>query len=659
MSIILLIAQPEADESSRVVQKLTAQLGEALRIMDSDPEGSIRQLNALLDDPKARELEDRSPSVRAYREQVLYFRGQVQLRQGQAQAVADDMTAFLDRKRTRILSRVAGLIGVMVSPLPDAHLDAVLCVPRRASLSRMSEYQALWLRADAYKELGLRDKEQADRAEATAILSEVRRGMFTYPYQPPDPVSRWPWWAKKVNSWLTASLIVAAAFVVMVPVFFLMGLRQRREAAGTWQRLLWISLALAALQTVPVIAVLLMLWWRPEFYYVPDLFYVTFVVFGINIARHASYLVAVRWQHSRKAPPLLDDTAVLDRIAQIADGLGITPPVTRLARSSTSLQRNNALMTGLVAPTMVLYDGILYRLAEQERDAIIAHELAHMANHTFWYWLVSGAVCGVAVVAASAFYPLLVVLGFGLALWTGSWLILSRWLELDCDRRAARAIGHRRTASALWKIHADQPFRGLIEFLIGAVSTHPSRDERLAAIHRDAPNDDVPEVQWDSRLLLRRRLASWLAAGLWLSVIVACLLWGYHSPESRWPALPMVLMEVALVVLGWLGRRKSVRRQRRLQRTRGVWPRRIVWLLGCPEDGAAIGNRSPYPGGRRFQPGRLRYCAGAAGRSRANRARQHERRPGRRRDGAGDGRRRGSRRASGGQGRQEQSAVLR
>ena len=224
---------------------------------------------------------------------------------------------------------------------------------------------------------------------------------------------------------------------------------------------------------------------------------------------------------------------MLGRIAWIAGRLGIAPPVTRLVRSPSALQKNNALIAGLAAPTMVLYDGILYRLTEEERDAIIAHELAHLANHTFWYWLVAGAACGVASVAASAFYPLFVALGLGLVLLTGAWLILSRRLELDCDRRAARAIGHRRAASALWKIHADQPFRGLIEFLIGAVGTHPSRDERLAAIRRDAPNDDRPEVEWDSRLLRRRRLAAWGAAGLWLAVIVACLLWGYRSPGSR------------------------------------------------------------------------------------------------------------------------------
>jgi Zn-dependent protease with chaperone function/tetratricopeptide (TPR) repeat protein len=331
-----------------------------------------------------------------------------------------------------------------------------------------------------------------------------------------------------------------------------------------------------------VLAVCLILWWRPDLLYQPALLFVTLLIFGINVLRHRAYLRAVTWREAREAPPLLDDPAVLGRVAQIAGRLGITPPVTRLVRSASSLQHNNALITGLAASTMVLHDGILYRLAEEERDAIIAHELAHLANHTFWYWLVAGIACGVAVVAASAFYPIFVAMGLGLALLTGTWIILSRRLELDCDRRAARAIGHRRAASALAKIHADQPFHGLIEFLIGAVSTHPSRDERLAAIRQDAPIGDRPEVEWDARLLGRRRLAAWGAAGLWLAVIVGCLFWGYRWPGSSWPALPLVLMEGALVGLFWLGLRKTIRRQRRLQRARTPLLKRLAWLVSVP-----------------------------------------------------------------------------
>jgi Zn-dependent protease with chaperone function len=234
------------------------------------------------------------------------------------------------------------------------------------------------------------------------------------------------------------------------------------------------------------------------------------------------------------------------------------------------------MISGVAAPTLILFDGILYRLSEEERDVIIAHELAHLANHTFWYWLIAGTACGVAVVIASAFYPVLVALCLGATLLTGTWIILCRRLELDCDRRAARAIGHRRAASALWKIHADRPSRGLLEFLIGAVGTHPSRDERVAAVQRDAPEGDRPEEPLDSRLLARRHLAAWVAAGLWLGTLATCLVWGLRWPESNWPALPLLLMEASLVTLSWLALGKHARRGKRLQRTRTRWLRRII-----------------------------------------------------------------------------------
>jgi Zn-dependent protease with chaperone function len=584
--LALLVAQPAPDEASRAVEHLAAQLGEALRLGEEDPAGAVRLLSALLDDPETRELADHSPAVQGYRESALYLRARFQLRQGQAQAVADDMTALIDGKRARFLARVTGLVGALASPLPHAalvphaSLTAVLSFPREAPLSRLDWWQALDLRAAAYRELAQPDKEQADRAEAMEITPQMARATPAGPYQR-DPPSGWLAWVRGLGAWVTGPLLVPTAFVAMVPVFLLMGRRQRRAAGGTWRRLFWVSLALAALQAAPVLAAFPLLRWRAGAYYGDELPLVTLLVFGLNVLRHRSYLTAVKWAGAREAPPLLEDKAVLDRVALLADRLGVAPPMTRLARSPTSLQRNHALITGLAAPTMVLYDGVLYRLTGEERDAIIAHELAHLANHTFWYWLISGAACGVAVVAASAFYPVSVALALGLALWTGSWLILSRRLELDCDRRAARAMGHRRTASALWKIHADQPFRGLAEFLIGAVSSHPSRDERLAAIRRDAPDDDRPEVEWDSRLLRHRRLAAWLAAGLWLSVIVACLLWGYRSPGSRWPALPLLLMPAALVVLFWLGVRRAARRQRRLLRTRRAWAGRLAWLVAA------------------------------------------------------------------------------
>jgi Zn-dependent protease with chaperone function len=576
--LVLVIAQPAEDEPPDLPQKVVTQMAEAYRIMVDDPAGALRLLNELIEDLELQERKGPSRWARAYREQALYCRGQIQLEQGQAQAVVDDMTALLEVKKVRFLARVASLTGSLAVPLPSS-LGVAFTPPYDGPLNRMDWYAYLQLRAQAYEQLGMHDREQADHTEARDIINEMMHGVSV-----PQPQYSFPpegWWPRNRGfiSWFATLLLAAAAFVVMVPVFFLKGLRQRREAGGTWGRLFWVALVLTALQTAPVLAAGLLLWWRPELFYLSSLLFVTFLVFVINVVRHFAYLTPVKWALDGGTPPLLKDEAILGRIAQIAGRMGIAAPTTRLVRSAKSLQTSNALISGLVAPTMVLYDGILYRLTEEERDAIIAHELAHLANRTFWCWLAASAVCSLVTVTAAAFYSSLTALGLGLALVTGARLILGRWLELDCDRRSARAIGHRRTFTALRKIHADQPYRGLLEFLIGAVSSHPSRDQRLAAIRRDASGDDRPEVEWDERLLRHRRLAAWGAAGLWLGIIGACLFWGWRWRGSNWPAIPLLLVEVGLVALFWLGVRKSARRQRLLKRTRASWLKRLAWLV--------------------------------------------------------------------------------
>ena len=137
--LALLLAQPAPDESSRVVLHLAEQLGEALRLGEDDPAGAVRLLDALLDELETRELADHSAVAHVYRDSASYYRGHFRLRQGQAQAVADDMTALLDGKRARFLARVAGLAGTLASPLPPAapvphaSLAAVLNFPPRGS----------------------------------------------------------------------------------------------------------------------------------------------------------------------------------------------------------------------------------------------------------------------------------------------------------------------------------------------------------------------------------------------------------------------------------------------------------------------------------------------------------------------------------------------
>ena len=50
--LALVLAQPAPDQSAHVVQNLSRQMTEAVRLMATDPDSAIRQLNALLDDPE-------------------------------------------------------------------------------------------------------------------------------------------------------------------------------------------------------------------------------------------------------------------------------------------------------------------------------------------------------------------------------------------------------------------------------------------------------------------------------------------------------------------------------------------------------------------------------------------------------------------------------
>ena len=85
-------------------------------------------------------------------------------------------------------------------------------------------------------------------------------------------------------------------------------------------------------------------------------------------------------------------------------------------------------------------------------------------------------------------------------------------------------------------------------------------------------------MEWDTRLLMLRRLASLGAAGLWVAVVVGCLVWSYRLPGSNWPGLPLAVMVVGLIAFFWAGLRAMTRRDRRLQRTRRAWRTWMGWL---------------------------------------------------------------------------------
>jgi Zn-dependent protease with chaperone function/Flp pilus assembly protein TadD len=581
--LALAVAPPTTDgrPPAQVLMDLNKQLQAALLVLHNQPALAAERLDAVLNDARLRERARTDAMIRMQLDHAAQFRAQARIQMGDARGVADDMTEQIGRQTAQLLARVAGLTAALGSPVPNTPLRLALTVRWEAPLNRWELYRPLQMRAQAWQMLGEKDRAQAD----TDLMDDILRETSLMQPRPPHPNYRFPlsWrldaeeWARPIG-WLLAPSVV----LMFTPIFYLIGMRQRRDGNGTRKRLLAVAFALAVAQAAPVLVTVALLNGRPQLLDSPAVIGVACAIFFANVVVYCSYVIAVTWMNSKQAPPLLADAAVLERIRELAGRMGVAVPVARLVRSPSSQQLNEALVAGLAAPTLVLFDGILYRLSEDERDVIIAHELAHIANHTFWWRLLVTVAVSVAVIVASGFLfpPVALALGWGLI--SGALLILSRRLELDCDRRAAGAIGHRRAASALWKIHADQPFRRMpvLEFLIGATSTHPSRDERLAAVRRAAPPDDQPDVEWDPRLLFRRQLASWLATGVWMLALLGCVLGGYAWPRSYWPALPLVGLALTPTALLWLGLRQAHRRRRRLTPKPGTWLGRLTWGVG-------------------------------------------------------------------------------
>src|SRR5581483_11410573 len=66
-----------------------------------------------------------------------------------------------------------------------------------------------------------------------------------------------------------------------------------------------------------------------------------------------------------------EDAALLARVADLSRALGIATP--RVRRIDSFGLEAQAYAAGLVAPQLLVADGILLRLSEAERDAILGH----------------------------------------------------------------------------------------------------------------------------------------------------------------------------------------------------------------------------------------------------------------------------------------------
>ncbi len=173
-------------------------------------------------------------------------------------------------------------------------------------------------------------------------------------------------------------------------------------------------------------------------------------------------------------------------IAGLAASVRAPEPVVCLLRSGGGELWHGAFATGIVRPVVVLGDGVLRGLPTEQRDAIVAHELAHVGGY---HVLLRLALMSVLLLAATAGGPpasLWEAVPFLLVAVDLSLVLIGPPQELQADRRAAGAVGCAATVAALDKIHGSnqqlEPFAGDLWFY--GLAAHPAGSVRRVELGR-------------------------------------------------------------------------------------------------------------------------------------------------------------------------------
>ncbi len=398
--------------------------------------------------------------------------------------------------------------------------------------------------------------------------------------------------------------VLLGLFVLATVILLAISWKQSAQGRGSRQRWFLTSLVCAALAGFPLLCGILIS------RLVPSTVSGAPVGTGVSIVTIGSLASAVAvfwfvralkpfaWVTGRPLPEVTEER-ILARVDAIARRVGVPCPVVRQIPGGGEMFGPGAWMSGLAAPVLVLTDAILLRFTPEEQDAIIAHELGHIVNRSIWWYALTVPLAGTALLLCAPRllsthdspvpHPVaLSVALLGLAIFTGLRRVISRALEYDSDRRAGRATRFPDMAAALLKLHVLHPIRsdGLLSWLFYSVATHPSRDERIAALARQAPADDPVAVPVDRILARRRTWAVRTALVLWLAALITAyrLFGGDHPGETtlgNW-----LLIFVCLTP--WMIQVAAVRQQAVIHRRRSHTPsrkRRGLWIAA----GTAVG----------------------------------------------------------------------
>jgi heat shock protein HtpX len=341
-------------------------------------------------------------------------------------------------------------------------------------------------------------------------------------------------------------------------------------------RLFTVSLGMTALVSAPVwtwsvLACARLASWRE----IPFALGVTATLLGI--LAHC-YGAPVRLQGARKNLPLLDDPAITSRVADLSARFGIRPPCLRWLGSLGGSLDVLAWAGCLPTPTVVVTDGLLHRLSENERDAILAHELGHLATGSLWLHAAVPSLAGVVAVLASVVVPIPVSVAISFCALVGLRRIVSRPVELACDRRAAEVIGDDVVISALAKTHAAHSVRAdtVIGFLVYATATHPHPEVRLAALRRRATALETAAARADQRVLIRHRVGGAAALVVWGATLAWAVVVGDSLAIRPWVYAALLAVTIAPTVFILLAHGRELRRRRELLGR--DWNTLTIWI---------------------------------------------------------------------------------
>ncbi len=369
----------------------------------------------------------------------------------------------------------------------------------------------------------------------------------------------------------------------MVFLFYLaIGTRQRREGRGSLGRLAWVSGATATMAISPLLVGVLIAV-DDAGAGLPAL--LATLVTAVLVSH--SLRPAVQWNQGTQSLTLVDDQEFLNSVKQLTSAMRLRFVPTRLLTSYCGTMETQAFAGGLPAPSLVVSDGIFQRLSAEEREAIVAHELAHVANGSLWIYPAMWAVAGVACVVLGEFSAHWYL--YGLALAVGLRRIVNRPIEYDCDLRAARLVGFRTTATALAKLHTRSSIggEGWLPALFFATATHPSLELRLHHLAANSPADDRPELDWpETRIRFHSRVAS-AALLMWLSLLLCAWCVEHFTPLPMLGGAPLLAAAAAPTAIAFLAVRGDLsRRNRQLGQSLKLWR----WAAGILAVGAVIVN---------------------------------------------------------------------